>query len=339
MMDYSHLPVPPQRHPTAAARASLSARLGFEDHGDIQDWERHFSDAERIEEFLVTYVLGKLNEDEKFLLMDLILASAAFADNGVPSEETWREIELWLIDDFHIHHYSIWYWADIDEETGHPDNSFQISRRMQGLLQQDFARREAVRLKDVKPNERDFTTFWNSHFPGQKPACFALRESLRERWIRFHALPDSKRYAQTEDEWSILFDRHNQLGEHLLGEGAKCWLVVCRGIDPLPNEDNSHLDRFDFMHCFNMLMEELPGLEYELPVNVAETIWHSGSFDDLIREIAEGREAPIMFVSQVTHAIFGPYDGGVDLILPERESLPLFRLKYHEWLPANPAGL
>lgn len=336
MTNFKDYPAPTERHPTAAARASLSRKLGLNDHDEIQDWERYFADPEKIEKFLVYYVLGKLNEDEKFLLMDLILASA---NDAILPDGVWEQIETWLQNDSHIHHYSIWYWADIDEETGLPDNSFQISRRMQALLAQELVRTEEAQSKTATSRDTGFGAYWKTHFPGQDPVCFKLRETLRERWIRFHALPDSKRYAETADEWSTLLERNNTLGNHVLGEGSKCWLVLCRPIDDLHNGEEDHLERFDFVRAFDMSFEEFPGSSFKTPVNVAETVWFSGQFNDLIRAISMDREGPVMLVSQDTHAIYGPYDGGVDLILPNKEAVPRFRCKYHEWLPQNSQGL
>jgi hypothetical protein len=336
MANFIHIPVPEERHPTSAARASLSVKLGFTDNDEIQDWERFFADADKIESFLVQYVLGKLNEEEKFLLMDLILAST---NEGSVPEGAWREIEHWLIQDFHIHHCSIWYWADIDPETGIPSNSYQIARRMQSLLVQQLERAEVLASKAGLADDSEFRNFWNTHFTDQMPVCFKLRETLRERWIRFHALPDSKRYAETEDEWSILFERNNMLANHALGDGARCWLVICRPLEVSDSDEDAHLERYDFTHAFNWSYEVSPGPAFDVPVNVAETIWISGQFDDLIRAVSMDLEGPVMFVSQETKAIYGPYDGGIDLILPDSNAVPPFRHEYRDWLPSDPGGL
>ena len=126
--------IPPERHPTAAACAALTKQLGFTDQDHIQDWERFFCDPNRIDEFLDLYQTGALDDDEKFLLMDLILASFADADIEVSSSPEWARCLHLLRTDRMLHAWTIWFWASIDEETGIPDNDFTISPLLQDLL-------------------------------------------------------------------------------------------------------------------------------------------------------------------------------------------------------------
>lgn len=131
---FSHIEVPNERHPTSAARASLSKRLGIVDDDEIQDWERHFADEARLDEFLTVYETSALDDDERYLLMDLILSSTAFADDEMISSKQWQKIEALLTANADLHLRTVWEWADIDPDTGQPDDSYQISPRMQQLL-------------------------------------------------------------------------------------------------------------------------------------------------------------------------------------------------------------
>lgn len=338
-MNYAHIVIPDERHPTAAARSALSSLLGFEDHDDIQDWKRFFADDQRIGEFLTIYQERLSCDDEKFLLMDLILASTVDAEGGVPDAAQWQNIETLLGEQYELHAWTIWCWADIDEDTGIPSNDFRISRRMQTPLQRKFDERAASGLTGSTPVQPNFRNFWNTHFDGHKPVGHHLRQSLHLRWARFHSLPESKRYAETDDEWAVLFERHHRIADEVLGGGARCWLVLCGDPEDRDPEDQNHLERYDFEHWFSWWENDELGEAVEWPVYAAETIWRAGQFDDAIRKIAVWEEAFLLIVSQETQAIFAPYDGGIDLILPSGRQASILKAKFPNWRPGNAQGL
>lgn len=49
---------------------------------------------------------------------------------------------------------------------------------------------------------------WDERWPGCSKLPYELR-GVRDRWVRLHALPGSKRYPKTEDEYGIVLARHN----------------------------------------------------------------------------------------------------------------------------------
>jgi hypothetical protein len=55
---------------------------------------------------------------------------------------------------------------------------------------------------------------WEEHWPDCPPIGYELR-CERDRWVRFHSLPESKRYPDTEDEWAIVLDRYNTVLDEL----------------------------------------------------------------------------------------------------------------------------
>lgn len=338
-MNFSHIAIPEVRHPTAKARSSLNQLLGFEDNDDLQDWARHFADESRLDEFLLLYQEQQSCDDNQFLLMDLILASAENAMPAVPNKAQWQVIEALLSKQYPLHAWTIWEWADIDEDTGISSNDFQISRRMQNLLQRMFDETAATGVVSPAPAQPSFLEFWNMHFEGHKPVGHHLRKSLHPRWTRFHSLRQSKRYAETQEEWACLFERHNRIASEVLGEGSRCWLVLCRDLEDSYLENDDHLDRFDFKRWFSWWENDDLGEAQEWPVYAAETVWQAGQFDNLIRKIAKWEECFLMWVSQETHAIFSPYDGGMDVILPSGRQASILSAKFAEWKPFNDTGM
>lgn len=330
--------MPVERHPTAAARRKLSSVLAFEDNQSIQDWERYFADEHRISEFIELYSSGGLDDDQKYLLMDLILASAAFADEDQLSVRQWSQIDYLLLTNSALHERTIWEWADIDEETGTSTEDFQISVHMQQLLLKIFEAKNAPASAEEKAAHSDFVQFWEIHFPDQAPVSHSLRTTLPSRWVRFHSLPDSQRYANNDDDWQILLDRHNQLATSVLGVGSRCWLVLPRELD-LDEQDNQHLAGIEFSAGFAWTDKSDPDFPCKREANAAPVTWQPNKFDELFKAIASWQEISMMLVSRNTGAIFAPYDGGMDLFLPTGKAVANFKELYAQWLPTNPAGL
>ncbi|WP_456154331.1 DUF3885 domain-containing protein [Sphingomonas aurantiaca] len=59
-----------------------------------------------------------------------------------------------------------------------------------------------------------------------------LRNRAGSPWVRFHALPGSKRYADDQAERNIILSRAYALGDELLGVDQCCWVVEAETGDP-----------------------------------------------------------------------------------------------------------
>lgn len=57
--------------------------------------------------------------------------------------------------------------------------------------------------------------FWKKYLGGCEAFPHKLKHTFQERWVRFHALPDSKRYPENEIEYQEVFSRvPSKLGTH-----------------------------------------------------------------------------------------------------------------------------
>src|SRR5262245_13142107 len=79
----------------------------------------------------------------------------------------------------------------------------------------------------ISVDAKTFQNEWLRHHEGRQPIRWMLRASGLP-WVRFHALPGSKRYAENEDERQTIIFRANVLGDRLLRAGTPCWLVPAR---------------------------------------------------------------------------------------------------------------
>ncbi|MEM8672222.1 MAG: hypothetical protein AAGG48_32205, partial [Planctomycetota bacterium] len=106
---------PPLRFPTTAAIERLDSIFGFSPDAYSQDWDVELADGSRLTEFVSAYCSVALDDDERFTLMTLIVASAhdalEFHDMG---EAEWRTVHDLLVADFSLHASTIYYWCCVD---------------------------------------------------------------------------------------------------------------------------------------------------------------------------------------------------------------------------------
>jgi hypothetical protein len=173
--------------------------------------------------------------------------------------------------------------------------------------------------------ETECRAWWNEHYPDSPPVGFLLRQTYPERWLRIHSLPESKRYAETEAEYSELILRQNAVATETLGEGSSCYLI--RGFWV---ESNEYQDGW---------IINLEGSEQPLRFEVTEIIWNRSRYDDLLRDVADDRVENVVFVSCESQEIYAPYDGGADLIFRNMQERDEKKRAYQAWLSTHPAGL
>jgi hypothetical protein len=159
-------------------------------------------------------------------------------------------------------------------------------------------------------------------------------------WVRFHSLPLSKRYAESNREkWTVL-DRANKLASRVLGESSRCWLVQA---EPEYGDAANDADACGTISEYGLAFEfEHPASEDDCGYRIfaAPVDWAAGAFNDLISKRADDElPLPTMWISVVTGAAFAPYDGGSDLFLQTEEEAVKLKREFSTWLSDHPEGL
>ena len=186
---------------------------------------------------------------------------------------------------------------------------------------------------------------WDHWYPRCEPIGHHLRTAFPNRWVRFHSLPESKRYPEQEAEYAEVLARHNAILGELAERGEPVVLLTTgysdspgprriypelESLDPDPSpwrtcslhDPNDPSDRPMYWHVF---------ANYR--------IWYPGEFDPLVRLVADDVIANVLVVSTNCRWVLHPYDGGMDVIVEsgaERDSLASH---YSGWLSAHPGGL
>jgi hypothetical protein len=182
---------------------------------------------------------------------------------------------------------------------------------------------------------------WNKFYKSCHPIGYPLREAFPERWVRFHSLPQSKRYPVNEDEYQELLARHNAVLSYLATPGESVVLVTTGYTkSPIPTRTYEQLFVLD------------PRAKYWRSLNESEddslSYWHfftslwdyvESQFDDLIRLVADDIVSNVLIVSFDCRWIIHPYDGGMDVILESTNARNELRNQFELWLSARPDGM
>jgi hypothetical protein len=192
------------------------------------------------------------------------------------------------------------------------------------------------------PGMNDFTHDWAQYFPSIPPLGWMLRVDT-PNWVRFHSLPESKRYAETDAENAIVLERANLLASDVLGEGRACWFVQAvysanDGTELVATVENL-APNLDLKLVFSLPVPEDQENGDRWNFYVAGTVWRRGAFDTVIASVAEDAAPPTLWMSRSSGEVFAPYDGGSDLILSSVVRVEELRTRYAGWLSSHPQGL
>ncbi|MGW1495223.1 DUF3885 domain-containing protein [Streptomyces sp. NPDC002402] len=69
------------------------------------------------------------------------------------------------------------------------------------------------------------TGLWRERRPSGPPIAHTFRSTYCDQWVRFHSLPESKRYPESEDEYAIVLDRYNTILDELFA-GTDVFVVT-----------------------------------------------------------------------------------------------------------------
>jgi hypothetical protein len=193
----------------------------------------------------------------------------------------------------------------------------------------------------------DFKALWESRYPGGVPISHTFRHSYPDRWFRIHSLPDSKRYPEDENEWSIILERQNTIITDILGDGSPLFFVSgnyfpegnngLHEVDEVDSIKNFTFKTLDHIDLHKLWPHEYRNGDFFRPV-FCDLTWLPHKFDHVLRDIALDN-VRAFFVAVTSDSLVVPYDGGVDLILMDNETTQQYKSKYSDWLSKREDGL
>jgi hypothetical protein len=165
-----------------------------------------------------------------------------------------------------------------------------------------------------------------------------LRRDLSDTWVRFHSLPGSKRYADSDDEYEILLARHHQVLSELQGGSARDLLLIRSRADA----DGS----FSASRGFRLEARATPLWQTFVDRDDSEgdsVRWYTfadriaptrEALDPLLRRIADDQDRAILTNDQLDW-LYAPYDGGADVIVETVDERDQLRTRHIDWLPTG----
>ena len=192
-----------------------------------------------------------------------------------------------------------------------------------------------------------FNVFWSANYPATIPLTYYFRCNYQDRWFRIHSLPDSKRYAENDEDWSILLTRQNNIIKDLLNDSSKLYAVIGEYDFDGSNETPIFLGNAMFADLkFNRLdiidLHKISPDEYENGTTyrpyITELNWKENKYDHILKSIAN-YESSLFFISIDKKCLIAPYDGGVDFVLETNNIKNTYKTKYKDWLSNREDGL
>ncbi|MGQ5652838.1 DUF3885 domain-containing protein [Streptomyces sp. EKR5.2] len=180
------------------------------------------------------------------------------------------------------------------------------------------------------------TELWQQRWPDCLPVGYKLRDPYRDVWVRFHSLPESKRYAVDESEYAVVLERYNTVLDELFA-GTEVYVVT-----PFwATEPEVPLLEPDAGYWQSLLVEDDPEPEFRTYCHLFATQlpWQHGCIDKLLRDTADDKVAGVLVTDSLMQRIYHPYDGGADVFLTTPEERDRMRDRHTDWLSSHPSGL
>lgn len=186
------------------------------------------------------------------------------------------------------------------------------------------------------------SALWWRQWPECPPLAYELKNIYAHRWVRFHSLPGSKRYADDENEYATLLHRHNTvLDEFFTGQRVHI-VTATYGA----GEETIELSAVGDPHMLNpgsrpwtTLREEDPDTARIIHLHVREQPWRSGMADPLLRAVADDGCSDVIIMDTALRRLYHPYDGGADCIVESTEERDRLKAVHPDWLSRHPRGL
>ncbi|GAA0577501.1 hypothetical protein GCM10010172_72800 [Paractinoplanes ferrugineus] len=183
---------------------------------------------------------------------------------------------------------------------------------------------------------------WDARWPGCAKLPYAIR-AVGDRWIRFHTLPGSKRYPESDAEYEMVLARYNiVLGELVTGATV---LVATAGYSDSsqPSEPSRSPETLAVhphaVYWTSACIDDEPGSASWLHLYVSRLTWSAGCLDPLLRRVADDVIANVLVADTDLRWLYHPYDGGMDVMLSCTAERDALRDRHQDWLSKHPGGL
>jgi len=187
------------------------------------------------------------------------------------------------------------------------------------------------------PMNDNLTAFWNEHLAGCLPEAHTLKHSLKDRWVRFHALPESKRYPESEQEYQEILLRHNTVLTELNESLNELYIVLPMYTESsAPEEPCEEIKSLFSNSTYWRSIDKLEECDVCWHLYAAKVNYTGSELDTVFRKVANEELGNVLIISVEDKFVFHPYDGGADVILPTPASRDAIKNVHANWLSKHP---
>jgi hypothetical protein len=189
-----------------------------------------------------------------------------------------------------------------------------------------------------------FDAAWHARWPRSRPIGYQLRDTASATWVRFHSLPESKRYADDEAEYDELLSRHLTLLTDLnsaAGAADLRVITVAWSSRPKPKRRARKLVAALRTAAYWRTLRTDPSDpdSWWSHLYVSKVDSPESELRALLLLVADWGTADVIIAPPNAEWLYHPYDGGGDVIAPDTATRDRLREKYASWLSAHPDGL
>ncbi len=166
----------------------------------------------------------------------------------------------------------------------------------------------------------------------------------QDKWVRFHTLPESKRYADSEAELGIILARHRTLLSEL--HNTPNQLLVATSVwttrEEVPSVAQAGYPDLQLEHwktIFDNPEEEDVEFHRFQHLFVGECLADAAVLAKLLDDIAEDRKRGAIIMPRDLKWLYFPYDGGADILFKSQAECDSLKMRHKDWLSSGPNGL
>ena len=183
---------------------------------------------------------------------------------------------------------------------------------------------------------RSLSEQWERTWPDTPPVGGNFKWSHPTRWVRFHSLPESMRYADHPDEHAEALHRHRTvLADLLAGSPVESLIVVARDWDA--DDICSGWSRRHLRGAWPWRILELPDED------VRQYVWVTTGLSspdlNVLLAAAADDQTRFFLAPRDLAWIYNPYDNGADIIASTSADRDALRDRHQAWLSPHPQGL
>jgi hypothetical protein len=180
----------------------------------------------------------------------------------------------------------------------------------------------------LTPAGTAFLARWQSLYPDSFPIAHSLKWQFPKRWVRFHSLPDSRRYARDKAESDMLSMRQNAILSAMIPLGYRLEIVLSK------LEPECHL-----FQSYNLTpLGAFPDAAAQVPLQswLMTDIWEENGLDIPLLLVADDQARAIIMGPD---CLIAPYDGGIDIIARDAFTAHALKRQFKDWASPRADGL